>query len=130
MNKSFKDCVTSSLFILNVIYFGVLCLRLNYFMSSYVSWITDLCFRILPDCFSGRFSIKVGPFIEKNLKIGKKHSHKCQSTSILWVSYSCLKQLHMHRWSASWLIIWKFSLVAGHKTYIRGSPPLGQTQCV
>ena len=89
MNKSFKDCVTSSLFILNVIYFGVLCLRLNYFMSSYVSWITDLCFRILPDCLSGRFSVRVGLVI-KNLS---ENRQKAQSQVSKYVNIMGIIQL-------------------------------------
>ena len=40
--QSFRECLTSSLFLLNVIYFGILCLRLNFFMSSYFTWISDL----------------------------------------------------------------------------------------
>ena len=32
-------------------------LRLNYFMSSYVSWLTDLCYRLLPDCISAQTQI-------------------------------------------------------------------------
>merc|ERR1712130_91884 len=46
----FRTYAFSSLFIFNVIYFGILCLRLNFFMSSFYAWLSDFVNRLVGDC--------------------------------------------------------------------------------
>ena len=55
--NSFRKCLTTSTFIINVVYFGILCLRLNFFMSSYFSWISDLVNRLIPNCVDSQNTI-------------------------------------------------------------------------
>ena len=55
--NSFRKCLTTSTFIINIVYFGILCLRLNFFMSSYFSWISDLANRLIPNCVESQKTI-------------------------------------------------------------------------
>ena len=55
--NSFRKCLTTSTFIINIVYFGILCLRLNFFMSSYFSWISDLVNRLIPNCVESQKTI-------------------------------------------------------------------------
>ena len=55
--NSFRKCLTTSTFIINIVYFGILCLRLNFFMSSYFSWISDLANRLIPNCLESQKTI-------------------------------------------------------------------------